>query len=114
MHIGETLIGGASVYTLWLPRQGDNVIFAIEVIQRDSCDLTVEVWEKDEATTGDGAAITGTSTTISANEIKTITVTGVKELVRLKLTATDNGGATSAPFVIHRVLSPIWYDTAKA
>ena len=114
MHIGETLIGGAAVYTMWMPRQGDNVIFAIEVINRDACDLTIEVFDKDEATSGDGAVITGTSTTISANEVKTITVTGVKELVRLKLSATDNGGAASVAFVIYRVLSPIWYDTAKA
>jgi hypothetical protein len=119
------------VYSDWFPRQGDDMILRVELIDQSSSgtslDVDVAVFTKNTEDTGDGAAVTAASPSINsvtmeavsspadqAALIKTIYVqsdaNGLKELVRVKCSA-SNGNA--GDWLELRIHAPIFFNGAE-
>jgi len=101
-------------YTPWFPKAADNAIFTLEkvldTIPTGADGFTVTVFTKNREDEGSapGTAV-GTLNTALAGGFYEANCTGLKELVRFKITfkATAVGQGT-----IYRLLPPTWYDTA--
>jgi hypothetical protein len=104
MIIGQTLLAGTYL-SPWFPRQGDAAVFSAEVLAIGaSASLQVGIQTKnseevDAAPPSGSLGVTGTFTTAT---IGTVSVTGMKELVRFYYLV----GATN--WVHFRVLPPAW------
>ena len=97
-------------YTPWFPKGGDNGIFTME-LRADTLStdpLVVTVLTKNREDEGSEVASVGTFTQLQ-DVFYQVSCTGLKELVRFKLTGT---GGDAGEGVILRFLRPTWYDTA--
>lgn len=104
--------GGSDVYSPWFARGSDNMIATVEIISMSGASptgLTVEVYTKAKASTGDGTPVGssfGSTTTVGRY---TATFTGLNELVRYKF----KPGTTDGKWVLFRMLPPSFFDTVK-
>jgi len=100
----------------WIPRQADNVIFAVELVTNYLTDLTVEVFEKDYSDVGDGLSSAVSVAYASEIGIKTMTRIGAKELVRVKVSLSRSVDLPELDvgLVLVRFLQPVWFETEKA
>jgi hypothetical protein len=107
MIIGQTLLAGTYL-SPWFPRQGDSAVFSAEVIAiGSSASLQVGIQTKnseetDSPPTGANSGTLGTTNSMTATGVGTVSVTGMKELVRFFYLV----GATN--WVHFRVLPPSW------
>jgi len=108
-----TLLKDATIYTDWLPREGDYAIFAAQCLARDGATVTIEIFHK---SSNAESSMDGTDTTkeitLSSVGVATIdmgasTAVALRELVRFKLTAT---GTNASDWAIVKILAPSWYN----
>jgi hypothetical protein len=106
--IGEVLFEGVTVYTSWLPPQGNSAIFAVDVMGISGLTLTVTLQTKAHDATDESANIS------EPGSISSVTATGVarsseianfKGLFRYKI---STGGTASMDWVWLRLLDPAW------
>jgi len=112
MLIGQTVLApttpGAVYYTPWMPRQGNALRAVVEFFRRlGTLTLTCEVETKNNEDSD--ATITSlgsyTVTTTAAGASSSSVMTGCRELVRYKFTAT---GSSAIQWVHFRSNPPIW------
>ena len=101
-----------SLFTDWFPRQRMNAIITYELVASvGATSLAVEVYHKNEDQVGNGDVITGLSWTTS-NGMTYALVTGLKEMVRLKVSLSSEAESSEAAFF--RILVPTWYDSPNS
>ncbi len=117
--LGETIFTDCEVQTDWPARAADNVILFAEEIDISAADntvsLTIQLYHKDIDDSGDGTAV-GSPITLDGgvSKFKFTQIQGLKQLVRLRLSALiDPSGGADLGWVHHRILAPVWYDTAR-
>jgi len=111
MFIGQTVLTTQSVFTPWLPRQADNAIMTWELVQQiGGTELAVKLFSKNREDPGEGAEVGPSSWDDDGvhTGIRYSTFTGLREMVRFKVTASNDSGAC-----IFRLLSPTWFDDAN-
>jgi hypothetical protein len=98
-------------------RQGDHLRTAVDVVALDSTTLTVRLFTKREPAAGDGFEVS-VSRTITANAVgrrmqewNPSTGAGLGSFVRYLFVATKAPNSPLAPYVVFRMLSPVWFDT---
>jgi hypothetical protein len=103
------------VWGVWIPRRGDNAVFAMEVVANFGAILTAELFEKNYDETGDGATTGLTMEFDQRPDRLTITKLGAKELVRfrLKVEKGRNAGAGEVGMALYRFLEPVWFESVK-
>ena len=113
--IGELIIEGESVFTEWFSRGADNAYFFCEVVTNTDADVDVDVYHKNVEDSGDGGTAKESFTTLTGVTIGEKESLGLKELVRFKVTVTNNnpGGGNLARARV-RFLSPIWFNKGPA
>lgn len=99
MIIGQTVFAG-TYYSPWFPRRGDAAVFAGEVIAATGS-MMLNVEHKNSEDADSAAAVLGSA--IISSGVGTVSVTGMKELVRFKYFV-----GTSGNWVHFRVLPPAW------
>jgi len=106
----QYLPASTAVYSPWMERKGDRVIFTVEVqYSIGSNQLTVECFTKNKTETDDGAAATGSSVVISASNTRTTTeYSALGELVRFKMSTNGTGTGT-----LFRILPPVFFDLVR-
>jgi hypothetical protein len=119
LFCGSVPATGIKVYSPWFPRQADHLRASLEVVQINGATIKVEVFTKNSEDGGDGAdADSGGGSFISTNVVGRTTTewysTGtiaLLEMVRYRFTVT---GATTAHWVLFRMLAPVWFNAVKA
>jgi hypothetical protein len=107
-----------SSYGDWMPRGGDNVILTVEGIDYagGAADPTLNVvlFHKNAEDAGDGTQVGSTiSFTGLATRFKHVQVTGLKEIVRIRVQCVSAEPEPAARQWYHfRVLTPVWYDSS--
>lgn len=102
------------VFSPWFPRQGDNLRATVELIANGaSANITVTVLTRASDVTGNGSPIGSTfgssGGTLGRTTQEFTPTDGINELVRYKF----DPGATSGGWVLFRMLTPVWFDSAK-
>lgn len=102
--------GTQTYFTPWFPKGADNGVFTLEKVQEiPSAALGVKVFTKNREDEGSSPGTeVGTFGSLSG-AFHEVACTGLKELVRFKLTVTASQAGQG---VIFRFLPPTWYDTA--
>lgn len=91
-------------YSHWLPRQGDAVRMNVEITHALEAKLTIQTKNREE-TEADVADLGNAS--VGSGGPLTLRVTGVKELVRFKITT--NPSPEMWDEIVHvRLLDPVW------
>ncbi|MCB9871205.1 MAG: hypothetical protein H6837_15220 [Planctomycetes bacterium] len=120
---GTRFFRGDSIYGPWIPREGDNLIFRIELVDASpasgsSVEATFTFYTKDSETTGDGSVISGVSVVIAAGTTQfsevliqsaTGTPFGLDELVRWKCVV---AGDTDGEWLLLRLFPAVFFDDA--
>lgn len=116
MFIGQTIVAenttGTSVYTPWFTRNGDAMTSVVEIIAMGaSARVDITILHKNSEDIDSPETSAGTFTTgLSSANTYTKRVTGLKELVRYKITVRH--ATTSAITYAHlRMLAPSWEST---
>ena len=115
---GTVLYYGATCFTPWMRRQGDQGVLTFEVIDNPGAvGITVQIYHRDDDQYGSGEA-NGTATTISSSQFTTLGTPSdpLKQNVRFRI-AVEAPADTPIPLstgVMIRMLEPTWYDTANA
>ena len=102
---------GTTYYGPWMPRQGNSLSAVLEVIDAMlPFTLKLEVQTKNHEDSDASPTLLTGNATATGVETKDVSVSGAKELVRFKFTATgDPGGDTpTATWVHFRTNQPIW------
>jgi hypothetical protein len=105
------------VFGVWIPRQGDNGRFSVEVVANYGAILTVEVFHKNLEAVGDGTAYSPSTTmTFDATGRQTGEWLGLKELLRFKVSLARSPDLPDSKrgWVMFRFLQPVWFGTVKA
>lgn len=109
------------VYSTWIPRGGDNVRVAIEVLANSFTKMTVQVFHKNRSEVGDGTAFTPSTSVVfePATGRQVEEWSGLKELVRFHICVEADGGGEviedgTVGWVIFRFLLPAWFEAVKA
>lgn len=101
-----------AIYTPWFPRQADNAKFFFELVDASSTgSLQVDVFHKSEDDAGDPSTAFATLSATTAKQVHSLTASGLKELVRFKIT---QGGTGDAQWILFRFLGSVDYNTASA
>lgn len=118
MFPAQYLFKGASVFSPWMPRGGDNLRVTAQLVDNtqpgggNKTKLEVRVFEKNSEDTDNGEDA-DISTVISLDDPTTAGGIGVdewnglEELVRYKFTCVGDG---EADYVLFRMLPPVWFD----
>lgn len=102
--------GAQTFYTPWFPRGADNAVFTLEKQQDTfSTVMSVSVESKNREDEGSAPFADVATFTALAGNFFEASCTGLKELVRFKMTFTANAVGQG---VVYRFLPPTWYDTA--
>jgi len=105
------------VYGPWMPRGGDYVTITADVVAANmpATGITVELWQKNSETVGDGAIIgTGLLITGAAGQYPTsfgptsAPNAGIEELVRYVFNVPSQ--TALGQWVLLRMLTPVWWD----
>ena len=112
MIIGQTVHaedGENKVFlTPWFPRVADNAIFTFERIHKTlSGAPEIDVLHKDAESTGTGSPLVSFAQ-VGSTGLYEAPASGIKEMVRFKLTIPDGTG-----WLHFRFLPPTWYPTGK-
>ena len=124
MLIGKSISASyenpTEVWTPWVPRQGDAMTSTAELIafSGEDANLTFDVYHKNSEDTGNGAAATTTGANAFGTPIGSIPATtnfrttGLKEIVRYRITLQYTGETSGAVVYAHfRLLNPSWEFT---
>jgi hypothetical protein len=105
--LGELLIRNDGVVrTPDVPRQADSAVFAVDVTRvfgSIAPEMTVAVEHRNSAQ--DSWATAGTFTNVTTEGLKNVTISSLREFVRLKFEIT--AGSTNA-FMRFQILPPLW------
>lgn len=105
---------GIVVFSPWFPRKGDNIQYAIDLIEAVGAKISVTLFTKNTEDPGDGtttgSAISLTNTVGVTSEVLK---QGVVELVRYQFNVVADASNTLG-WVLFRMLSPVWFDSVKA
>ena len=113
MFESQILLKGATIYSPWFPRRGDNVRCTIDVSAISGATIQVNLFTKNTTDAGDGSDadavtyITKNSTGRADNTWIGVT----QEMCRYKFTVT---GSNNYDWVLFRMLPPLWFDSVKA
>ncbi|MEE9394027.1 MAG: hypothetical protein V3W41_16120 [Planctomycetota bacterium] len=113
MFEAQLLNKGSVVFSPWMNRRGDNLIVTLDLVDKSSKgQLTVKVFHKNTDDPGDGVNADAT-TTITGDLVGRLSDewNGLEEMVRYRFEVTKQG---SSDWVLFRMLSPVWFDDAKA
>ena len=107
---------GIMVYSPWFPRGADSFRATVDIVQVNGATLKIEVFSKNTEDTGDGTnADAATSISSAAAGRSTAEWTSgtatLKELVRYRFKVT---GTAVSDWVLFRMLTPVWFNTARA
>ncbi|MEZ6195167.1 MAG: hypothetical protein R3F20_05475 [Planctomycetota bacterium] len=95
------------VYGPWMPRQGDNITFTLDLVgAKLTGNFVVELVTKNSEDTGAGTLSGVTAVKSTAGQIDA-TARGVEELVRYRYTFSE---AAAGDWALFRMLDPIWWD----
>lgn len=119
MQIGTQIVAlgnnATTFYTPWFPKQGDNAVFAFELISSyygaSGGSFACTAYTKNREDLGSDGTATIISSTITTGFYQGV-CTDLKELVRFKITVTPGSSITGAVGATYRFLPPTWYDTA--
>jgi hypothetical protein len=112
MIIGQTIAAedstGTTVYTPWMPRQGENCTSTVDVIAiAGAAQVTVVLEHKNSDEPGAGTA-NGTTTVTTSPQVKSfLNSSACEELVRYKITVNRASG-TGLIYAHLRMLAPSW------
>lgn len=109
--IGEILFEGATVYTSWMPPQGNSAIFAVDVMGISGLTLTVTLQTKARDATDESANISepgSISSITSAGVARSSEIANFKDLFRYKI---STGSTASMDWVWLQLLTPAWRQT---
>ncbi len=117
MYTGQLIMSGMTAYSQWFSRSANGVKAVVELMGASSGgDVKVSLYTKNHDSPGGGAEISGSEVALGSAGFATITISptsasGMKELVRFKMSASTplEGVIAWAHF---RILSPTWYDRA--
>lgn len=103
-----------TVFTPWMLRAADNLRVAVEVVAMgaDNCELLVQAMHRNIDEVGDGVAIGSPIKIGSVGRSAVTECTGLKELVRFRITA-DEAGTGLDGWFLFRVLDPVWFDSER-
>ncbi len=115
MFQGQILNSGSAVYSPWMERAGDYLRATVDLIDLGaSGKLRVQVFSKNKSDTTNGTEVNaGTKIELTAASRATeewgpSTGTGLKELVRYKLTNYETTNTDA--WVLFRMLAPLWFN----
>lgn len=106
--LGETLTRKSSdstnYYGHWMPRDGDQGTFCVEVIRASSSGFQVLVETKDSDQADSAATTLGSAQALTATGLTKWTVSGAKEWVRYVIQPTGS----NTPILQFQFLAPQW------
>jgi hypothetical protein len=117
MTYRQGVAGSVKVFGVWIPRQGDNAKFSVEVSTLKHATLTVEVFQKGMDDVGDGTAYAPSTTMVFTTTGRQAQEwLGVKEAIRFSLVIAPTEALPEGEFgwVMFRFLHPIWFESVKA
>ena len=103
-----------ALFSPWIERQGDNLIWTIDVAAlelRTSGHFVVSLYEKNHDTPGDGSIVSGSTINFEEAARLDIQVQGLREVVRLHFSFDEN--CDPGNWVQARPLTPVWYDAVR-
>ncbi len=107
--------GPLEVWGVWIPRRGDNAIFALEVAVNYGTELIADLYQKnyDEVGNGTDAGVSLTFDEVAGRQ--TMTKLDAKEVVRVKLTVKRGVSLADKEIgnVLYRFLQPVWFESVK-
>ncbi|MEE9394026.1 MAG: hypothetical protein V3W41_16115 [Planctomycetota bacterium] len=115
MFEAQLLNYNSKVFSPWMARGGDNLVFSAEVIDKNlTSAFTIQLFEKNTETTGSGDPVAGGPTLDFTTAVSKTSspAEGLKELVRYEFSFTATGA--SGDWVLFRMLAPVWYNAVKA
>lgn len=101
MHIGYYIPATENGhFTNWMPRGGDNAVFTFETIDATNVTVSIDVYHKDLEEEGPGTSAGSINTAIGTSRFKEGLRSGLKELVRYRVSCTvvDGGGGCSISY----------------
>lgn len=103
------------VWSVWIPRRGDNVIFTMEVPANFGTYVVAALYQKNYDEVGDGASASASMTFDQTTGRLSVTKLGAKEIVRFKLTIQRGGdlGPSEVGWFLFRFLEPVWFESVK-
>lgn len=103
------------VWSTWIPRRGDNVIFTMEIPANYGSYVVVDLYQKNYDETGDGSSASASMTFDQATGRQSVTKLGAQELVRFKLTIQRGNdlGDSEVGWFLFRFLQPVWFESVK-
>lgn len=115
MYDGHLVLTNSTteLYSPWLPREGDNGLFFLEMIAGHNATLTVKIFHKISWTAGDGAELTGFSLSRTSAGRVVAHAIGLRGIFRFKYRLVPTDGLNSA-WVLFRMVKPAWYETVVA
>ena len=111
------LRGGVTIDSPWVDRKGDYLRATLDLIRSNGPTLTVKVFTKPADGKGDGFEVDASTfiarTTPGRTTVEWSPSTGIglSSLVRYQFSA-STGGVTN-PWLMFRMLSPVWFDSAR-
>lgn len=102
--------GTTEVFGPWVPREGDNGIFLIEVIASNNATLEVKLCHRRNAESGDGSEVSGFAITRTSDGRSIAEGLALLGRVRLKYKLTRTDGQNPA-WAIVRAVKPCWFET---
>lgn len=105
------------VYSPWMPRGGDNIIFSLDLVDKssDPLQMTVRALTKNtEQLPADEVPLTTQIvTTGTSSDVFTVQQDGeVKEQIRFEFKL--SGTIVAGDWALFRMLQPIWFDSVNA
>jgi hypothetical protein len=106
----QYLFEGDEVFSPWMERDGNALLFTADLVDTLKARLNVKTYHKNKEESGPGTAVGG-EIQIAAAGRSTRKSTGLKELVRyhMKCTSTEVT-PVRYEYVLFRMLGPVWFD----
>jgi len=114
MFQAQYLLQGTTVYSPWMPRKGNTILFTCDLVARHEGRLEVRIFHKKEEDDGNGIQVGGTISTTAIGQTVRQAV-GLFDLVRYEFKSVSTAGSPDTlDRVLFRMLSPVWFDAVNA
>lgn len=110
MFEAQYLFEGKKVFSPWMPRSGDNIIFTADLVAFDNAKLIVKVFHKKAEDEGPGTAV-GNALNATVVGQSSRGVFGLRDMVRYQFEAVSTRmTAQTTDNVQFRMLDAVWFD----